>query len=42
MRSLAVGAITVGILRSGDPVAPGRLVALALIVAGVILARSTA
>jgi quaternary ammonium compound-resistance protein SugE len=36
----AVGAITLGIVHSGDPIAPGRLVAVALIVAGVILARA--
>ncbi|MET7338712.1 multidrug efflux SMR transporter [Nonomuraea sp. NPDC005650] len=37
----AVGAITLGIAVSGDPVSPGRLAALALIVGGIVLARIT-
>lgn len=35
----AVGAITLGVLINHDPVTAGRLAALALIVAGVILAH---
>lgn len=35
----AVGAITLGIVVSGDPVTAGRLFALSLIVAGVLAAR---
>ncbi len=38
----AVGAISLGIVHAGDPVEPGRLVGVALIVAGVVLARATA
>ena len=37
----AVGAIGLGIARQGDPVSAGRLAALALIVAGLVLARVT-
>ncbi|MFI7135646.1 DMT family transporter [Nonomuraea sp. NPDC050153] len=37
----AVGAITLGIAVSGDPVSLGRLAALALIVGGIVLARIT-
>lgn len=35
----AVGAITLGVVVNRDPVTPGRLTALALIVAGIVLAR---
>jgi quaternary ammonium compound-resistance protein SugE len=35
----AVGAIALGVLLNHDPVTPGRLGALALIVAGIVLAR---
>jgi quaternary ammonium compound-resistance protein SugE len=35
----AVGAITFGIVRFDDPVTPGRLVALGLIVARIVSAR---
>ncbi|MFC7386281.1 DMT family transporter [Sphaerisporangium rhizosphaerae] len=35
----AVGAIALGVIVDHDPLTPGRLAALALIVAGVILAR---
>lgn len=35
----AIGAITLGIVISSDPVSAGRLLALALIVAGVVCAR---
>lgn len=38
----AVGAIVLGIVVSKDPLSAGRLVALALIVGGVVLARVTA
>lgn len=38
----AVGAITLGIVLNDDPVTIGRLTALALIVAGIVLARVTA
>ncbi|HEY3479320.1 MAG TPA: SMR family transporter [Streptomyces sp.] len=38
----AVGAITLGIALHHDPVSPGRLAAVALIVGGVLLARATA
>ncbi|MEU7003049.1 SMR family transporter [Nonomuraea sp. NPDC046570] len=38
----AVGAITLGIVLNDDPVTIGRLTALALIVAGIVLARMTA
>ncbi|WP_018681718.1 DMT family transporter [Actinokineospora enzanensis] len=38
----AVGTITVGVLVGKDPATPGRLLALALIVGGVVLARVTA
>jgi len=37
----ATGAITLGILIQHDPVAPGRVAALSLIVAGLVLARVT-
>lgn len=37
----AVGAISLGIAVHGDPVTPGRLVAAALIVAGIVVARLT-
>ncbi|GAA3886933.1 DMT family transporter [Streptomyces sedi] len=37
----AVGAVTLGIVVHRDPVTAGRLVALALIVGGVVLARVT-
>jgi quaternary ammonium compound-resistance protein SugE len=35
----SIGAVTLGIVRAGDPLGAGRLLAVALIVAGVILAR---
>jgi quaternary ammonium compound-resistance protein SugE len=38
----AVGAITLGIVLHKDPVSPGRIAAVALIVGGVLLARATA
>lgn len=38
----AVGAIMLGIVFNDDPVTPGRMAALALIVGGVVLARITA
>lgn len=38
----AIGAISLGIVIHGDPVTPGRLAAVALIVGGIILARLTA
>ncbi|MER5369025.1 multidrug efflux SMR transporter [Streptomyces sp. NPDC002722] len=37
----AIGAIALGILVHHDPVSPGRLAAVALIVGGVVLARMT-
>lgn len=37
----ATGAITLGILIQHDPVSLGRIAALALIVAGILLARAT-
>ncbi|MEU4501938.1 MULTISPECIES: multidrug efflux SMR transporter [unclassified Streptomyces] len=37
----AIGAITLGVLVHHDPVSPGRLAAVALIVGGVVLARMT-
>ncbi|SDM16806.1 DMT family transporter [Nonomuraea jiangxiensis] len=37
----AVGAITLGIVLNHDPVSPGRMAALALIVGGIVLARIT-
>ncbi|MFB7954507.1 DMT family transporter [Streptomyces sp. NPDC056045] len=37
----AIGAITLGVLVHHDPVSPGRLAAVALIVGGVALARMT-
>lgn len=36
----AVGAVTLGILASGDPAGPARLAAIALVVAGVVLLRA--
>lgn len=36
----AAGAVILGVLVAGDPVAAGRLVALGLIVAGVIMLRA--
>ncbi|MGH1562323.1 DMT family transporter [Mumia sp. DW29H23] len=38
----AVGAISLGVLLSGDPLSLGRIAALTLIVGGVALARATA
>jgi quaternary ammonium compound-resistance protein SugE len=38
----AVGAIVLGVVVSKDPLSIGRVVALALIVGGVVLARATA
>jgi quaternary ammonium compound-resistance protein SugE len=38
----AVGAIALGVIVHHDPLTPGRLTALALIVGGVALARATA
>ena len=38
----AVGAIVLGVVVSKDPLSVGRVVALALIVGGVVLARATA
>ena len=38
----AVGAIALGVLVHRDPLTPGRVAALALIVGGVALARATA
>jgi quaternary ammonium compound-resistance protein SugE len=38
----AIGAIALGIVVGGDPVGPGRFLALGLIVGGVVLARLTA
>ena len=38
----AVGAITLGVVVSRDPLTPGRVAALALIVGGLVLARLTA
>ncbi|WP_067169913.1 DMT family transporter [Microtetraspora niveoalba] len=38
----AVGAITLGIVVHDDPVSVGRMVALALIVGGIVMARVTA
>jgi quaternary ammonium compound-resistance protein SugE len=38
----AVGTITLGVLVYRDPLTPGRIIALALIVVGVALARATA
>lgn len=38
----AIGAITLGIVVHKDPLSLGRLAAVALIVAGVLLARATA
>lgn len=38
----AVGAISLGIVVHADPVTPGRMAALALIIAGIVLARLTA
>ncbi|MEV0384762.1 multidrug efflux SMR transporter [Nonomuraea sp. NPDC050643] len=37
----AAGAITLGIVLNDDPVSVGRMAALALIVAGIVLARVT-
>jgi quaternary ammonium compound-resistance protein SugE len=37
----AVGAVTLGVVHAGDPASPGRLLAVSLIVAGVVLARAT-
>ncbi|MCX4391923.1 multidrug efflux SMR transporter [Streptomyces sp. NBC_01767] len=37
----AIGAIALGVLVHHDPVSPGRLAAVALIVGGVVLARMT-
>lgn len=37
----AVGAVSLGVVVHGDPVSPGRIAALALIVAGVVAARVT-
>jgi quaternary ammonium compound-resistance protein SugE len=37
----AVGAIALGILVSHDPVTPARMMAMALIVTGIVLARIT-
>ncbi|MEV6746873.1 multidrug efflux SMR transporter [Streptomyces sp. NPDC051080] len=37
----AIGAIVLGVLVHHDPVSPGRLAAVALIVGGVVLARMT-
>jgi quaternary ammonium compound-resistance protein SugE len=37
----AIGAVTLGIVVSGDPASLGRLLAVALIVGGVVLARLT-
>ncbi|MER5324253.1 DMT family transporter [Streptosporangium roseum] len=36
----AVGAIGLGIALHGDPVSPGRVAALALIIGGIVLARA--
>ncbi|MFH8369784.1 DMT family transporter [Streptomyces sp. NPDC018031] len=38
----AIGAIALGMAVHKDPADPGRLLALALIVAGIVLARTTA
>ena len=38
----AVGAIVLGVVVSGDPLGPGRVAALALLVGGLVLARLTA
>ena len=37
----AIGAITLGVLVHDDPVTVGRMAALTLIVAGIVLARAT-
>lgn len=36
----ALGAVSIGIIAAGDPAGPGRLAAIGLIVAGVVLLRA--